>query len=71
MLVTDSQNIQSKPIRIETFLGEASDWSASANWSSKADRESLHHIGWLYDNIKIILYIMNNLSRSPARLFEK
>ena len=48
-------NIQSRPIRIAPFLGEASDWSASANQSSKADRESLDDIGWLYENIKIIL----------------
>ena len=34
------------PIRTETFLGEA---------EQQADSESLDHIGWLYDNIKIIL----------------
>ena len=38
VLLSQSHNIQSTPIRIEPFFGEASDWSA--NQRSKADRES-------------------------------
>ena len=48
-------HIQSRPIRIDRFLEEASDGSAAANQCSKADRESLGHICWLYENIKIII----------------
>ena len=44
--VTDT-HIQSRPIRIAPFLGEASDWSASANECSNQGRQKEPRSYWL------------------------